>query len=142
MADILEVVRGFFVLVIGGSVVARRVAFPEPLLFVPIGAAVSYLPGVPVVTPNPALILHVFLPLLVYATAVDIPWRQFRANLRPIGSLAIGLVIFTTTGVAIIAHTIAPGLSWAGAFGLGAIASPPAEGAAAAGLHRPPLPNP
>ncbi len=135
MADILEVVLGLLVLVIAGSVVARRVAFPEPLLFVPIGAAVSYLPGVPVVTPNPALILHVFLPLLVYATAVDIPWRQFRANLRPIGSLAIGLVIFTTTGVAIIAHTIAPGLSWAGAFALGAIVSTSTFSIAQAGAY-------
>jgi CPA1 family monovalent cation:H+ antiporter len=141
MATDLEIVLGLLVLLIGGSVLARRAAFPEALMFVPIGAAVSYLPGIPAVSPHPDLILHIFLPLLVYATAINVPWRQFRANLRPIGSLAIGLVIFTTAGVAVLAHAIAPGLSWAGAFALGAIVSPPDEVAAAAVLARLPIPK-
>ena len=141
MANTLEIVLGLLVLLIAGSVLARRAAFPEPLLFVPIGAAVSYVPGVPAISPHPDLILHVFLPLLVYATAINVPWRQFRANLRPIGSLAVGLVVFTTAGVAMLAHAIVPGLSWAAAFVLGAIISPPDEVAAASVLARLPIPK-
>jgi CPA1 family monovalent cation:H+ antiporter len=141
MANTFEIVLGLLVLLIAGSVFARRIAFPEPLLFVPIGAAVSYLPRMPAVSFHPDLVLHIFLPLLVYATAINVPWRQFCANLRPIASLAIGLVIFTTLAVAILAHAIVPGLSWAAAFALGAIISPPDEVAAASVLDRLPIPK-
>jgi Na+/H+ antiporter len=141
MADSLDVVLGLLVLLIAASVLARRIAFPEPLLFVPIGIAVSYVPGIPAVYLHPNLVLHVFLPLLVYATALGVPWRQFRDNIRPIGFLAIGLVLFTTAGVAILAHALVPGLSWAAAFALGAIVSPPDEVAAAAVLARLPVPK-
>lgn len=141
MAITLEIVLGLLVLLVAASVLARRVAFPGPLLFVPIGVAVSYVPGIPAISLHPDLVLNVFLPLLVYATAINVPWRQFRANLRPIGSLAIGLVVFTTAGVAMLAHLIVPGLSWAAAFALGAIISPPDEVAAASILDRLPVPK-
>jgi CPA1 family monovalent cation:H+ antiporter len=141
MANTLDIVLGLLVLLVAATVLARRISFPAPLLYVPVGMAVSYIPGVPKISAHPDLILHVFLPLLIYATAINVPWRQFRANLRPIGSLAIGLVIFTTAGVAVIAHAIVPGLSWAAAFALGAIISPPDEVAAAAVLARLPVPK-
>src|SRR5438132_12074255 len=96
MSAPLDIVLGLLILLIAGAVVARRMPFPEPLLLVPIGAALSYLPGLPPVSPHPDLVLNVFLPLLVHATAINLPWRQFRDNLRPIGSLAIRLVVFTT----------------------------------------------
>lgn len=141
MVPIVEIVVALLLGQVAASVLARRISFPEPLLYVPVGMAVSYIPGVPGITPPPELILNVFLPLLVYATAINVPWRQFRDNLRPIGSLAIGLVAFTTAGVAILAHAIVPGLSWAAAFALGAIISPPDEVAAAAVLDRLPVPK-
>jgi CPA1 family monovalent cation:H+ antiporter len=43
--------------------------------------------------------------------------------LRPIGLLAVGLVLATTLGVALVAHFVA-GLPWPAAFVLGAIVSP------------------
>jgi CPA1 family monovalent cation:H+ antiporter len=141
MANTLDIVLGLLVLLVAASVLARRISFPAPLLYVPVGMAASFIPGVPTISPHPDLVLHVFLPLLVYATAINVPWRQFHANLRPIGSLAIGLVIFTTAGVAVIAHAIVPGLPWAAAFALGAIISPPDEVAAAAVLDRLPVPK-
>ena len=51
-------------------------------------------------------------------------WRDFRANLRPISLLAIGLVLFTTVAVALLAHYFM-GLPLAAGFVLGAIISPP-----------------
>ena len=44
---------------------------------------------------------------------------------RPIGLLAVGLVLATTLIVAVIVHTLAPAIPWAVAFLLGAVVSPP-----------------
>ena len=42
--------------------------------------------------------------LLLYPAALFTSWRDFRANLRPISLLAVGLVLFTTTVVGFLAH--------------------------------------
>lgn len=141
MVETVALLLGLLVLVIAASLAARAVSFPEPLAYVPIGVAVSFIPGVPEVALDPDVVLHFFLPLLVYATAIEVPWREFRANLRPIGFLAFGLVAFTTAGVAILAHAIVPGLSWPVSFALGAIISPPDEVAAAAVIEQLPVPR-
>jgi len=64
-----------------------------------------------------------FLPPLLYVSAIFTSWRDFRANLRAISLLAVGLVLMTTCVVAAVAHW-AVGLPWAAAFVLGAIVSP------------------
>jgi len=141
MVETVALLLGLLVLVIAASLAARAVSFPEPLAYVPIGVAVSFIPGVPEAQLDPDVVLHVLLPLLVYATAIEVPWREFRANLRPIAFLAFGLVLFTTAGVALLAHAIVPGLSWPAAFALGAIVSPPDEVAAAAVIQQLPVPR-
>src|SRR5206468_10053729 len=52
-------------------------------------------------------------------------WRGFRANLRPILLLAVGLVLFTTVAVGFLAHYFIPEFPLAAGFVLGAIVSPP-----------------
>jgi CPA1 family monovalent cation:H+ antiporter len=79
--------------------------------------------------------LFLFLPPLVYSSAWQTSWREFRANLRPILSLAIGLVLFTTVCVAVVAHTLL-GLPWSIAFVLGAVLSPTDAVAASAIAQR------
>ena len=64
-----------------------------------------------------------FLPPLLYSAAFFSSPRDLKANLRPIASLSIGLVLLTTVTVALTAHLII-GLPWAAAFVLGAIVSP------------------
>ena len=64
------------------------------------------------------------LPPLLYGAAFFTSLRDLRANVRPIGLLAIGLVILTTVGVALVAHALIDGLTWPSAFVLGAIVSP------------------
>ena len=66
--------------------------------------------------------LVIFLPPLLYAAAFFSSLRDLRDNVRPIGLLAIGLVVFTTLGVGVVAHAVVDDLSWAAAFTLGAIA--------------------
>src|SRR5258708_29454877 len=111
LAEIVALAIALLALVILASLLARRASMPEPLLLVAIGLAVSWVPGVPEDKLHPNLVLHLFLPLLVYATALEVPWKQFRANLRPLGFLGTRLVVFTTARVAIVAHAIVPGTS-------------------------------
>ena len=46
-------------------------------------------------------------------------------NARPIGLLAVGLVLVTTLAVGFVVHSLVPTMGWAAAFALGAIVSPP-----------------
>ena len=102
---------------------ATRIRIPYAILLVLIGVILGLIPGLPRVTIEPDLILLLFLPPLVYASAWQTSWREFRSNLRPILQLSVGLVLATTTVVAVVAHFVI-GLSWPIAFVLGAVLSP------------------
>jgi monovalent cation/hydrogen antiporter len=105
-------------------IVAYHSRVPYPILLVVGGAAIGFLPGVPDVELNPDVVLILVLPPLLYAAAFFSSLRELRDNLREISLLAIGLVIFTMTGVAAVAHEVVDGMSWEAAFVLGAVVSP------------------
>jgi CPA1 family monovalent cation:H+ antiporter len=117
------IVFGLLVAVAGLAVLARAMGLPYPILLVLGGCAIGFVPGVPTVQLNPDIVLLLFLPFLLYGAAFFSSLRDLRANVRPIGLLAIGLVIVTMVTVAAVAH-FAIGLSWPVAFVLGAIVSP------------------
>jgi Na+/H+ antiporter len=117
------VVFGLLVAVAALAVVARLVRVPYPILLVIGGLAIGFVPDFPDIELDPDLVLLVFLPPLLYAAAFFSNLRELRANARPIGLLAIGLVVVTTLAVAAAAHW-AIGLDWPVAFVLGAIVSP------------------
>jgi Na+/H+ antiporter len=104
---------------------------PYPVLLVIGGLALGFVPGLPAVQLSPDIVFLFLLPPLLYPAAVFTSWRDFRANLRPISLLAIGLVLLTTVVVAAVAH-VSTGLPWPAAFVLGAIVSPPDAVAATA----------
>ena len=104
--------------------IARRIGVPYPTLLVLGGLALVFVPGLPRVRLEPDLVLLVFLPPLLFAAAVETPRRELRANLAPLLRLAVGLVVFTTVVVAVVAQAAIPGLGWAAAFTLGAIVAP------------------
>ncbi len=97
---------------------------PPSILLVGGGLVLGFVPGLPHLTLPPDLVLVAILPPLLYSAAFFTGLRELRANLRPISLLAIGLVAVTTVGVAWVAHEAIGGLSWGGAFTLGAIVSP------------------
>jgi CPA1 family monovalent cation:H+ antiporter len=97
---------------------------PYPTLFVLGGLGLAFVPGLPRIELQPELVLLVFLPPLLFSAAVETPIRDLRANLAPLARLSIGLVIFTTVIVALVAHAAIPSLNWAAAFTLGAIVAP------------------
>jgi len=128
----LETVILLMAVVIALTAFARRALVPYPILLVLGGLILGNLPGLPVVRLNPDLVFLVFLPPILWAAAYFTSLRDFRANMRPISLLAVGLVLTTTAVVAVVVHTLLPGMGWAEAVTLGAIVSPPDAVAATA----------
>ena len=69
---------------------------------------------------DPDVVLFVFLPPLIYAASFGSSSQDLRAHARPIGLLAVGLVLVTMGAVAVVAHVVA-GIAWGPALVLGAI---------------------
>jgi CPA1 family monovalent cation:H+ antiporter len=105
------------------ATLANRIKIPYPILLVLGGLVLGFVPGLPRVELEPDVVFLLFLPPLLYVSAIFTSWRDFRANLRPISLLAVGLVLMTTCVVAAVVHW-AVELPWAAAFALGAIVSP------------------
>src|SRR5205814_9618422 len=117
-------IAGLLVAVAGLSAVARYLSIPYPIVLVIGGALFGLIPGMPEVKLNPDVVLVVFLPPLLYGAAFFANFGDMRANLRSLSLSSIGLVLFTMTLVAVVAHRLIDGMSWAAAFSLGAIVSP------------------
>jgi len=118
------VALGLLTLVAALLASAPTLRVPYPILLVVGGLAVGLVPGMPELELEPELVLFGILPPLLYGAAFFTSLRDLRANAGPIGLLAIGLVVVTTVGVAVVAHTVVDGLTWPAAFVLGAIVSP------------------
>ena len=116
-------VLGLLAAVAGLVMLSNRLGVPYPVFLVIGGLALGLVPVVPEIGLPPDLVLLIFLPPLLYSAAFFSSPRDLKANLRPIASLSIGLVLLTTLTVALVAHLLV-GLPWAAAFVLGAIVSP------------------
>ncbi|MGY1673226.1 Na+/H+ antiporter [Geodermatophilus sp. SYSU D00710] len=134
-------VLGLVLVVAAGAALGRRVPVAGPILLVLVGVALSYVPGVPDYSIDPNMVLLLFLPPLLYAAAWRTSNRSLRANLRPIALLSVGLVLFTTLVVGLVAWAVVPGLPLAAAFALGAVVAPPDAVAATAVARRTGLPR-
>jgi Na+/H+ antiporter len=104
-------------------VAAHATSLPYPIWLVVGGAIVGWIPAVPNAALKPDLVLLLLLPPLLYSAAFFSSVHELRKNARPIGVLAIGLVLVTVLGIAAIGHWVV-GLSWEVAFVLGAVISP------------------
>jgi CPA1 family monovalent cation:H+ antiporter len=131
----IEIILGLLLVVAALAVVAKMLAIPYPILLVIGGLVLGFVPGLPHVELNPELVFVLFLPPILTSAAWYTSWRDFRFNLRPILLLAIGLVLVTTSAIAVVAHAVL-GLEWASGFLLGAIVSPPDAVAATAITQR------
>jgi NhaP-type Na+/H+ or K+/H+ antiporter len=119
----IEIILGLLLAVAALATLATRLKIPYPILLVIGGSALGFVPGLPPVVLDPELVFLLFLPPLLYVSAIFTSWRDFRANIRAISLLAVGLVLMTTFVVGAVVHTVI-GLPWAAAFVLGAIVSP------------------
>ena len=134
--ELLQVTLFLLLCAVALGWVARHFNFPYPIALVFGGGALGFVPGLPEFPFDPQFILVLVLPPILYQGALLTSWRDFKANLRPIGLLAIGLVIATTLAVGVTLKLLIPGCPWSAAFVLGAIVSPPDAVAATAILSR------
>jgi CPA1 family monovalent cation:H+ antiporter len=118
------------VVTVGGA--SRAYGLPAPLILTAVGVVVSFLPTAPTIALTPDLVLIGLLPPLLYAAALRTSLLDFRHNLRAIGLLSVGLVIFTTVGVGLVTWWLVPGVPLAAALALGAVVAPPDAVAATA----------
>src|SRR3954447_23904482 len=128
-----------FVLLLAATVLAglaRRIGIPDPIVLVIGGVILGLLPGVPEVELEPDVVFLLFLPPILYGAGYFTSIRDFKANLRAILLLSVGLVVFTTVVVAAVLKYFVPGLPWGAAFAFGAIVSPPDAVAATSVLRR------
>jgi Na+/H+ antiporter len=112
------------VAVIGSAGLEHASGIPAPVFLIPAGVGVSYVPGLPEVVLGPKVVFFVFLPPLLYSAAFVTSPREWRANWRPITTLAVGLVVATMFAVAAVTEVLIGDLDWAAAFVLGAVLAP------------------
>lgn len=121
----IELVLGLLVVAIALAYLARRIGVAYPILLVLGGLAVGFLPGLPAVEFEPDVVFLLLLPPILFGAGYSTPIRDFKAEARPIALLAIGLVLFTTAAVGLLANLLVPELGLAAALALGAIVAPP-----------------
>src|SRR5215470_16899121 len=124
MTETIQILLVLLAVLVAAALIARRLNTAPSIVLVLAGVALALVPGLPPIELAPEFVLLVILPPLIYSAGVQMSWREFRFNLRPISLLAFGCVIFTTCAVATAAHYML-GLPWAVGFLIGAIVAPP-----------------
>jgi monovalent cation/hydrogen antiporter len=121
----LELILILLAVSVGLRLVAERLTIPYSSLLVVGGLMLAFSPGLPRVVLAPDVLFLVFVPPLLYWGAASLPLRDFWHEIGPILRLALLMVLVSTAAVAVTAHAIDPSFTWAAAFTLGAIVSPP-----------------
>src|SRR5688500_4457266 len=96
------------VVVIAVSGLARRWRLSAPLILVIVGLIGSSVPWIPNVELHAEWVLVGLLPPILHGTAIRTSLIDCRSNRRPIGLLSVGLVLFTTIGVGLVAYWLLP----------------------------------
>ncbi|MGC1242872.1 MAG: Na+/H+ antiporter [Chryseosolibacter sp.] len=121
----LGIILIMFAVLLGLQAIADKIKLPNAVLLVIVGLSLWFIPGLPPMELNPDVIFLLFLPPILYDAASHTSWHDFKAEIKPISTLAITLVFLTTGAVAIACYYTIPGFTWPLAFVLGAIVSPP-----------------
>ncbi|HEY2375034.1 MAG TPA: Na+/H+ antiporter [Gemmatimonadaceae bacterium] len=121
----LELVLLLLAVSTGLRILADRLGLPYAALLVVGGLVLAFTPNLPHVELAPDVLFLIFIPPLLYWGAASFPLRDFRRELGPILRLAVVMVLVSTVAVAGLAHALDPAFTWAAAFTLGAIVSPP-----------------
>jgi len=125
LQDNLLVILSLLFAVIMLVMLSEKLGISYPIFLVIGGLLISLIPGIPRIVLDPDTVFIIFLPPLLYAAAWNTSWHDFWTFRRPIGLLAIGLVILTAGAVALISHVMIPDFPLALGFLLGGIISPP-----------------
>ncbi|HWU99127.1 MAG TPA: cation:proton antiporter, partial [Oxalicibacterium sp.] len=116
------------------------IRMPLPLVQIAVGAVLSYGLGMSVPL-DPEFFFLFFIPPLLFLDGWRIPKSAFFRDVRPITTLAIGLVLFTVVGMGYFIHWMIPSVPLAAAFALAAILSPTDPVAVSAIASQSPIPS-
>src|SRR3954467_15414851 len=106
VGDLQIVIAALFVAAAGLNAVANWLKVPYPIPLVRGGLVRGLVPGIPDIQLDPNLVLLVFLPPLLYASAFFADLHALRASARVISLSAIGLVLLTAAAIAVIGHAL------------------------------------
>lgn len=111
---------GLLMVVAVVAAVVRVVRLPYEVALVLVGLAISLIPNAPQVTVTPNIILTVFLPVLLFHGAYNLPFEELRARFAAVTLLALPGVLITAGLVGGILHALGT-LSWPSALLFGTI---------------------
>ncbi|MDY6077352.1 cation:proton antiporter [Mobiluncus sp.] len=120
----LVVIVGLLAMTVLCVTLGEKLGLPYPILMLLGAFALSFIPGVSVPRIDPDLILPLFLPPLLFATARNTSWSVFRKRWGLLLSLAVGLTIVTAFGAAFVAWWLVPGMTFPLALLIGAAIAP------------------
>src|SRR5690349_237458 len=123
--DQLALIVGLLLATVVAVGLGDRLRLPYPVLMLLLAAALTFIPGFPDLEIEPGLILPIFLPPLLFATAQRSSWAVFRVRWRTLIMLAVALVVISTAAVAGAAWLMVPGIGVPAAIALGAMVAPP-----------------
>lgn len=139
--SVVTLILVFLLAVIASVFISRLLGdkIPLPFIQIAIGAGLSLF-GFDVAF-DPHLFLFLFIPPLLFLDGWRIPKEALFSDIKPIFSLAIGLVFVTVVGMGLFIHWLIPAISLAVAFALAAILSPTDPVSVAAMTVNAPLPS-
>ncbi|ROI05867.1 Na+/H+ antiporter [Chryseobacterium sp. G0240] len=140
MAELEKIIWISIILIIIISV-KEKIKPALPIVLVIAGIALSLTHFVPSIDISPEIIFYVVLPPVLFDAAWNTSIPDFRKEFPKISVLAIGLVLLTTSIIALAVHSIIPSFTWPLAFVMGAIISPPDAVAATSITKNLPLPQ-
>ncbi|RII89874.1 cation:proton antiporter, partial [Clavibacter michiganensis] len=121
MPEIIAWVVSFVVVTVTVSGLAGRVGWSAPVALVAVGAALSFVPGVPQIEIEPDAVLYGLLPPLLFAAAIRTPLADIRARRDSIVVLSVGVVVFTLLAFGLALWALVPAVGLAAALALGAV---------------------
>lgn len=139
--SVVTLVLVFLLAVIVSVFISRLLKdiIPLPIIQIALGAGLSVMGFT--VEFEPHLFLFLFIPPLLFLDGWRIPKEALFQELKPIMSLAIGLVVVTVIGMGFFIHWLIPAISLAVAFALAAILSPTDPVSVSAMTVNSPLPS-
>ena len=123
--DQLALIIGLLLATVVAVGLGDKLRLPYPVLMLILAASLTFIPGFPEMDISPELILPIFLPPLLFATAQRSSWAVFRVRWRTLIMLAVALVVVSTAAVAGAAWLMIPGIGIPAAIALGAMVAPP-----------------
>lgn len=132
----IDTVSLLFLAAVAFSLLADRLSIPYPSVLVLGGLALVLVPGIQQLRLEPATVLDIFLPPVLFEAAYNAYWRELRRDRLLIAALAVLLVFLTTATVAAVALVLFPGIPIWVAVVLGAVLSPSDSAAPVAILVR------